>query len=114
MPSRSLASLASLLSRLALAALLAVTASNLPAQSPAPRRPLVPGDIYRLKRVSDPQVSPEGDWVAYVVSTADSVSNKNDSDVWMVKWDGSRQVRLTSTPESESHPRWSPDRKSVV
>ena len=114
MPSRSLASLASLLSRLALAALLAVTASNLPAQSPAPRRPLVPGDIYRLKRVSDPQVSPEGDWVAYVVATADSVSNKNDSDVWMVKWDGSRQVRLTSTPESESHPRWSPDGKSLA
>ena len=78
------------------------------------RRPLVPGDIYRIKRVSDPQVSPEGDWVAYTVSSADSATNKNDSDVWMVKWDGSRQIRLTSTPESESRPRWSPDGKFLA
>ncbi len=87
-----------------LAAVLAVSAwAEVGAQAPASRRPLAPGDWYRLKRVSDPQVSPEGDWVAYVVTSADSASNKNDADVWMAKWDGSRQLRLTTTAESESH-----------
>jgi dipeptidyl aminopeptidase/acylaminoacyl peptidase len=84
------------------------------AEAQGARRPLVPGDVYRIKRVSDPQVSPEGDWVAYTVASADSASNKNDSDVWMVKWDGSRQLRLTSTSESESRPRWSPDGKYLA
>ncbi len=93
------------------AALLTITAQ---AHAQGARRPLVPGDIYRIKNVSDPQVAPDGDWVAYTVSTADSASNKNDSDVWMVKWDGSRQVRLTSTAESESRPRWSPDGKYLA
>ena len=73
------------------------------------RRPLRPGDYYQLKRVSDPQVSPEGDWVAYVVTSADSAKDKSDSDIWMTRWDGTRTVRLTSSAENESRPRWSPD-----
>ena len=75
----------------------------------APRRPLRPNDIYRLKDVRDPQRSPEGAWVAYTVSTPDSAKDRNDSDVWMTSWDGARSVRLTSSPESEDTPRWSPD-----
>jgi dipeptidyl aminopeptidase/acylaminoacyl peptidase len=72
-------------------------------------RPLRPGDYYQIKRVGDPQVSPEGDWVAYVLSTSDSAKDKNDSDIWMTRWDGTRSIRLTNSPEGESHPRWSPD-----
>jgi dipeptidyl aminopeptidase/acylaminoacyl peptidase len=79
------------------------------AQPTSPRRPIAATDWYRLKRVGDPQLSPDGAWVAYVVTSSDSASNKNDSDVWMTSWDGARTIRLTSTPESESRPRWSPD-----
>jgi Tol biopolymer transport system component len=38
-----------------------------------------------------------------------SAKNKSDTDVWMTSWDGSQTIRVTSSPESESSPRWSPD-----
>lgn len=68
-------------------------------------------DIYRLRDVGDPRISPDGEWVAYTVTTVDSAKDKSDTDVWMVKWDGSRTLRLTSSPENEGSPRWSPDNR---
>lgn len=76
---------------------------------PAAARALQPNDIYRLRDVGDPRISPDGAWVAYTVSTTDSAKDKSDSDVWMVSWDGTRSLRLTSSPEGEGTPRWSPD-----
>src|SRR5437762_5422845 len=78
------------------------------------QRSLKPNDIYKLKSVSDPQVSPDGKWVAYVLSTPDSAKDKSDSDIWMISWDGSESVKLTASPEGESRPRWSPDGKYLT
>jgi Tol biopolymer transport system component len=89
-------------------ALLAAALSAAHAQS-ATKRPLRPTDIYHLRSVNDPQISPDGAWVAYSVSAVDSAKDKSDSDIWMTSWDGTQTIRLTSTPESESSPRWSPD-----
>jgi dipeptidyl aminopeptidase/acylaminoacyl peptidase len=75
----------------------------------AVKRPLRVGDLYRLRDVRDPQLSPDGVWVAYSVSAVDSAKDKSDSDVWMTSWDGTQTIRLTSTAESETSPRWSPD-----
>ncbi|HLJ75060.1 MAG TPA: S9 family peptidase, partial [Thermoanaerobaculia bacterium] len=73
-------------------------------------RPLTVDDFAKLRTVSDPQVSPDGKWIAYTVGTVDLEKDKRDSDLWMVSWDGSQRIRLTATPEtSESSPRWSPD-----
>lgn len=82
------------------------------AQTPAPApRPLRPTDIYRLRDVGAPRISPDGAWIAYTVSTVDSAKDKSDSDIWMVSWDGTRTLRMTSSPEGESNPRWSPDNR---
>jgi dipeptidyl aminopeptidase/acylaminoacyl peptidase len=51
--------------------------------------------------------------VAYSVGTVDVAKDKTDTDVWMVKWDGTEKLRLTSTAESESAARFSPDGKWV-
>jgi len=75
------------------------------------KRPLNVDDIFKVRDVRDPQRSPDGQWVAYTVTSSIQATDKNDTDVWMVKWDGSEQVQLTSTPDSESRPRWSPDGK---
>ena len=72
-------------------------------------RPLQLGDLLKLKNVGDPQLSPDHAWVAYTVSSVDSAKDKSDTDIWMTSWDGTQSVRLTSTPQSESSPRWSPD-----
>ncbi len=66
-------------------------------------------DLYRLREVSSPEISPEGEWVAYTVSVPDTSKDKSDSDVWMTSWDGRRSVRLTTSTTSEHTPRWSPD-----
>ena len=99
-------------SHLTLLSLLAAAAIVLPspAISQTPR-PIRPSDIYRLKEVGAPRISPDGAWIAYTVSTVDSAKDKSDSDVWMVSWDGSRTLRMTSSPEGESNPRWSPDNR---
>jgi dipeptidyl aminopeptidase/acylaminoacyl peptidase len=73
------------------------------------RRPLKVDDVNLIRSVSDPQVSPEGKWVAYTVSTIDAQADKSDTDVWMVSWEGATRTRVTSSKESETAPRWSPD-----
>jgi dipeptidyl aminopeptidase/acylaminoacyl peptidase len=75
------------------------------------KRPLRPSDIYRLKSIGDPQLSPEGNWVAYSISVVDSVKDKRNTDLWMTSWDGTQTIQLTYTPDGEGTPRWSPDGK---
>jgi dipeptidyl aminopeptidase/acylaminoacyl peptidase len=91
-----------------------VLALSLPSAAMAQKRPLNTDDIFNLREVRDPQRSPDGKWVAYTVARAIKDTDKNDSDVWMVSWDGSQDIQLTSTPESESHARWSPDNKYLA
>ena len=91
-----------------LALLVVADIASLPAQATV-RRPLRATDLYQLRTVNDPQLSPDGAWVAYSVSAIDSAKDKADTDLWMTSWDGTQSIRLTSTPEAESSPRWSPD-----
>jgi len=83
------------------------------AQQPE-RRALVPSDYYRLRDVGSPSVSPDGAWVVYQVTSADSAKDKRNTDLYMVSWDGARTVQLTSSPESETQPRWSPDNRYLA
>lgn len=94
------------LALLASSALIALPTSPANAQA---KRALRSGDLYHLKDVRDPEISPDGQWVAYTVTTVDSAKDKSDNDVWMTSWDGATTIRVTSSPESESSPRWSPD-----
>ena len=73
------------------------------------RHPLRLDDIARFKDVRDPQLSPDGQWVAYVVSTVDTKEDKSTSHVWMIKIDGTNDRQITFGQEGESSPRWSPD-----
>lgn len=77
------------------------------------RRPLNADDINALHDVGSPQFSPDGDWVAYTVRTANLEKDKRTTHVWMASWDGKRQIQLTSSKESEHTPRWSPDGRYV-
>ena len=81
-----------------------------PAQAQAPRA-LRSTDIYRLRDVGPARISPDGAWIAYAVTTTDSAKDKSDSDVWMVSWDGTRTLRMTTSPEPEGNPRFSPDNR---
>src|SRR6266850_7661459 len=77
------------------------------------RRTLKLDDLARLREVRDPQCSPEGQAVAYVVSTIDVKEDKSNTHIWMVGLDGKNDRQVTTSQDSESSPRWSPDGKSL-
>lgn len=68
-------------------------------------------DFAALREVADPQLSPDGEWIAYTVRTSDSLQDKLISHIWITNWEGTDHRQLTFSKEGESHPRWSPDGK---
>src|SRR3989449_1673165 len=80
------------------------------AQQPA-KHPIKLDDLARIREVRDPQISPDGQWVAYVVVTIDSKEDKSNSHIWLVSFDGKNDRQITWSQDSESSPRWSPDGK---
>src|SRR5205823_10248161 len=80
---------------------------------PAQKRAMTVDDLFKFKRVSDPQISPDGKWVVYTVATVEDVaSNKISSNLWLASTDGKTRRQLTTTPKKDRQPRWSPDGKS--
>ena len=75
------------------------------------RRPLKVEDVHQERRVADPQVSPDGKWVAYTLSTTDRRRGKVGYRHVDDQLGRCHRVRVTSSKESESSPRWSPDGK---
>src|SRR5690242_12946020 len=98
---RRLSSLSLLLFLVCTGALVAQTA----------RHPMKLDDLARFRNVNDPQVSPDGKFVAYVVGTTDVKEDKSNSHIWMAGIDGSNDRQITFSNESEGSPRWSPDGK---
>jgi dipeptidyl aminopeptidase/acylaminoacyl peptidase len=82
-----------------------------PAARPAPqRRLLAVDDVYKLAKVEDPRLSPDGAWVAYTVQTLDRKQDREVTEVYMAPWAGGAAIRLTAPSEKPaSSPRWSPD-----
>jgi dipeptidyl aminopeptidase/acylaminoacyl peptidase len=94
-------------------ALLLALAVALPAPA-ADRRPMKIDDLFRFKRVTDPQVSPDGQWVAYVLTTVDLAGNKSTANIWLAPTDGGKPRQLTTAKKKDGHPRWSPDGKRIL
>jgi dipeptidyl aminopeptidase/acylaminoacyl peptidase len=90
---------------------LTVLATICPAQQ---KRPMTFEDVLALKSVSDTQISPDGKWVAYVVTSADMKEDANDADVWLVSTSGGEPIRLTTSKKNDNQPRWSPDGKRIA
>ena len=77
-------------------------------------RPMTIDDLLAVKGVSDPQLSPDGSLVVYVVSELDRATDKTNSSLWLVPASGGEPKRLTTAPGTNNHPRWSPDGKTIA
>ena len=78
-------------------------------------RGVTPEDYFAFEFASDPNLAPDGKLVAYVVTKIDRAQNRRSSSIWMAATDGSRAPwQFTTSPQSSSSPRWSPDGKSLA
>jgi len=70
-------------------------------------------DMIKLHRIAEPQISRDGKWVAYTVSTPDMDANRGASSIWVVPTAGGAAMQLTQSGH-DSSPVWSPDGKTLA
>ena len=87
----------------------AVLASSIGLVAQSARHPLTIDDIQAMADVGDPQCSPDGQSVAYTVSRIDVKEDKRNTHIWTIGFDGANNRQVTSSQDSESSPRFSPD-----
>lgn len=78
------------------------------------KRALTLEDFWRLKTVADPQPSPDGTQVAYVVGSYDEGKNQAHSAIWLASLKDGQCRQLTSGESQDMQPRWSPDGSQLV
>ena len=104
--------------RAATAVFALLVVSSLPAAHAAPARNFTPEDLVRLKRLSEPQVSPDGRWVAFTLRETDIEANRGRTDLWLLDLrpaDPRRTSirRLTQHSANDTTPRWSADSRQL-
>jgi dipeptidyl aminopeptidase/acylaminoacyl peptidase len=77
------------------------------------KRPMAIDDLFRIKRIADPQISPDAKYVAYVVGTVDKDANRTNYDIKIVSVEGGAE-QIIGGPKQERHPRWSPDGATIA
>src|SRR3569623_2770863 len=78
------------------------------------RRPITHEDLFRLRLVTDPQISPDGAQIAYVVQRTDREKNKYFTSIWLAAVDGGDARAFTGGDSGARYPRWSPDGRSIA
>jgi dipeptidyl aminopeptidase/acylaminoacyl peptidase len=93
---------------------LALLSSITLAQSSSSPRPFTIDDLFGVQEVSDAQISPDGQFVAYTVNTTTLKDDKTATRIWMVPAAGGDPIALTAEGNSSSHARWSPEGKFIA
>lgn len=91
--------------------LLPLPAAEIVAQE---KRALELADMFGIKRISEPALSPDGKWTVYTVTTPNLADNKNSSDLWLVSSTGGTPRQLTTHPANDRKATWSPDGKWIA
>ena len=66
-----------------------------------------PIDVFEIEYASDPQISPDGENVLYQRNFKDIMTDRNLSNIWMVNFDGSFNIPITTGNKNDFSPRWS-------
>src|SRR5438445_12307321 len=79
----------------------------------AAKRPITLEDLWKVKRLGKPSISPDGAWVAVDVTSFNMDDNSSNTQIWLCSTDGKTQKQLTNAKASSSGPIWSPAGKSI-
>ncbi len=79
----------------------------------AEKRPITIEDLAQIRYVDEPQLSPDGRWIAYVLTTPDLKEDSYTRNIWLVSVAGGDPIQLTRG-NKDSSPRWSPDGQQLV
>jgi dipeptidyl aminopeptidase/acylaminoacyl peptidase len=93
---------------------LLATLLALPAVPPAAAATFNATEMMKLRRLGDPQVSPDGRLVLYTAGEVDLTANGRNDDLWVVPLAGGEPRRLTAHPKSDTRGRWSPDGRRIA
>src|SRR5215831_17580528 len=80
----------------------------------AQERRLTIDEPMKVRRVSDPQVSPKGDFVAFTITDMDVAANRGTMQIYLVPLGGGEVRQLTNDEHSSASPRWSPDGEKLA
>ena len=95
--------------------LLALSITTAMAAETPGKRPITHEDVWLMKRVGRPALSPDGRLIVVPVTEAAYDEAKKSSDLWLIPADGSAPPRrLTFSTTAESHPAWSPDSRRIA
>ncbi|HVG18677.1 MAG TPA: S9 family peptidase, partial [Blastocatellia bacterium] len=78
------------------------------------RRPFKVDDLLKVRVVSDPQLSPDGSWIAYTITDTYKASNRKVTQIYIVPSGGGEPRQVTDEKTSSYLPRWSPDSKRLA
>jgi len=78
------------------------------------KRKITIEDLRRFKFVSDPQISPDGEQVAFVLSTIDHKEDRYERHIWLVDAGSGKAIQFTHGIGRDTYPRWSPDGRSLL
>ncbi len=90
-----------------------VVLTAVPSGAPGARG-LSTDDFYQLRTLADPELSPDGTLVAFVVNGVDRKQNRRVSSIWLAPADGSEPAWQFSTVQSSRAPQWSPDGRRIA
>lgn len=77
------------------------------------KRPIEVGDLYKINHIEDPQISPDGKWIAFVRVQVDKQDNGYKRNLWLSSTSGGKPRQLTRSGK-DSQPRWSPDSQTLA
>jgi dipeptidyl aminopeptidase/acylaminoacyl peptidase len=100
--------------RLVTSALIVLVALVTYATAQQPARRLSVNELLKVRRIADPQISPDGRWIAFTVTDPDVAANKSRTQIYLVAAEGGEPRALTSGEQSSEQPRWSPDGKRLA